>query len=47
VLLAAESGQRPLNAFEAISLITRADRLIAAAHRLESASTPPARTLCG
>jgi hypothetical protein len=45
-LLGAETGQRPLNGFEAVSLITRADRLIADAHRLESSATPPSRSLC-
>jgi hypothetical protein len=45
-LLQAETGQRPLSSFEAISLIARADRLIADAHRLESSAAPPARTLC-
>lgn len=46
-LLEAETGQRPLGFLEAVSLIGQADRLIAAAHRLESSATPPTRTLCG
>jgi hypothetical protein len=46
VLLGAETGQRPLNGFVAISLISRADRLIADAHRLGSSANPPSRMLC-
>ena len=45
-LFDAETGQRPVGFFEAVSLIRRADRLIADAHRLGSSATPPARTLC-
>lgn len=41
-----DNGQRPVGFLEAVSLITRADRLIADAHRLGSSATPPARTLC-
>ncbi len=45
-LLRAETGRRPLDVFQAVSLIGQAHRLIADAHRLESSATPPARTLC-
>jgi hypothetical protein len=45
-LFDAETGQRPVGFLEAVSLITRADRLIADAHRLGSSATPPARMLC-
>lgn len=45
-LFDAETGQRQVGFFEAVSLIRRADRLIADARRLGSSTTPPARTLC-
>jgi hypothetical protein len=45
-LFDAETGERPVGLLEAASLITRADRLIADAHRLRGSATPPARTLC-
>jgi hypothetical protein len=45
-LLGAETGRRPLDVFQAVSLIAHANRLIADARHLGSAARPPARTLC-
>jgi hypothetical protein len=45
-LLGAETGQRRLGVFQAVSLIVRANRLIADARRLGTSATPPSRMLC-
>ena len=46
VLQAAETGQRPVDPFEARRLVNRADQLIQDASELANDPTPPASAIC-